>query len=546
MDTLGTLGSIVLVSVATASITVATYVTLRLKKRRYDSYFFGLMSLSIALWASGLYLRGLALEQGLSDWLDPLTRIIFASSSLMNSSLLLFAMSFPDELISKKKRNKKLLTIVTTIGVSTFFFILFREEIIREYSTQLTPEGRFVGVTYGPFGGIIQLYYLLTGILTLGVLLLKKRQNKGKTSKVEQVNYALIGFSISAFGIVVPNLALPLIGITTFNWLGPLFSLAMIGFIGAAVLRLNLWDTKLVLSEILLGSMGVIITVFLFLSSSWVELLLNLTTLIIFLVLASILLREVLSGLSRTNKLRRANKKLTETIEAKDNFLRMTSHQLRTPLTSLNGFLSMVVDKDNKEYSLDQKSYHDVIKVYINSQRLASVVNDILTVNAINAGRFGLNIRKDEDVEFIVQMILLERKSLIEYYERDIEYRKKGEKFIADIDPTRFREIIQNLIDNAVIYAKKNILVELVDMPHDIRVIITDDGIGFTPYEKRKMSDRSYRGKEAIARHPNGSGMGLFIVETIVKAHGGSFKVHSEGRGQGTVIIVELPKKQKE
>lgn len=540
MEVTYTSSTVTLLVVILINLFVGGYTLVRVKNKSSAELLFVSLALSIGGWSTFILLRQ-AIANETHFWKIFFTRGVFASSLMMNISVLTFSLSFPHQ---GEKRGATLLSMskhIYRIGAIISLLVLFTPLFIIDYKTQ----SQGAVVVFTSLGNVLSLYYPIGALLTVAGFLVKRTKLKKKIEK-KQVDYALIGFLLSSLGIFSLNFSLPLLGITTLSWLGPIFSLAMIGFIGAAVLRLNLWDTKLVLSEILLGGMGIIITIFLFLSSSWVELLLNLTTLFVFLVLASILLREVLASLTRTNKLRRVNKKLTETIEAKDNFLRMTSHQLRTPLTSLNGFLSMVVDKDNKEYSLDEKSYRDVIKVYINSQRLASVVNDILTVNAINAGRFGLNIRVEEDLEFIVQMILIERKSLIEYYGREVEYHKKGQTFKADVDPTRFREIIQNLIDNAVIYAQEHILVELIDMPHDIRIVISDDGIGFTSYEKRKMADRSYRGKAAVARHPNGSGMGLFIVEKIVKAHQGNFKIHSEGRGKGTVVIVELPKKQKE
>lgn len=523
-----------IVSVAIILINFCLLGIILLSSKRARSLAFTLIG--IILWSSSIsfiYLQQGDITNSFFSTFTP--RLAFLGASLTVYGLFIFIHVY----INRKNINR--VKNLSFFGL-LFFFHVLTPLVVKNVSGD---EGRVVfnyGYGYVVFGlGIIlAIIYSLYRIYKIRIFQADRREKK-KTKPF------FIGLSVSFAFIVFTNLLYPMIfGRSDLSGYGPLGLIFFSSLTVQSILKHNLFEIKLVLSEILLGGMGIIITIFLFLSGSWIELLLNLTTLVVFLVLASTLLREVLASLNRTNKLRRANKKLTETIEAKDNFLRMTSHQLRTPLTSLNGFLSMVVDKDNKEYSLDEKSYRDVIKVYINSQRLASVVNDILTVNAINAGRFGLNIRKDEDLEFIVQMILLERKSLIEYYNREVEYHKKGETFKADVEPTRFREIIQNLLDNAVIYAHEHILVELVDMPHDVRIIISDDGIGFTSYEKRKMTDRSYRGKEAVSRHPNGSGMGLFIVEKIVKAHQGNFKVHSEGRGRGTTVIVELPKKQNE
>ncbi len=543
MDTVGILGNLVLIFVATASLTVALYVILRLKNKRYDTYFFGVMSFSIALWAGGLYVREIAIEYELTYWMSQLTRIIFASSSLMNSSLVLFSMTFPEEVSTDYKQNNKFLSTYIMIGLVFFIVVLFSNEIIAAYEMIDPSSTTRGGVVYGSYGILIQIYYIVTALVTYINLYSKKIRYKGQKNKVAQVGYALIGFSISAFGVIVPNLLLPLLGITTFNWVGPLFSLVMVGFIGAAVLRLNLWSTKLVLSELLLGGMAIIIIIFLLLSSSLVEIFLNSTTLIMFFLLAYILIREILSSLKRTEQLRRANTKLIAAIEAKDNFIRMTSHQLRTPLTSLIGFLSMIVDKENQEYVLDNGSYKDVVKAYINSQRLASVVNDILTVNAMNAGRFGLNIRQNEDLDFIIQMILTDRKHIAEYYERNISYDKKGERFVADVDPTRFRDVMQNLIDNAISYGKKNILVEIKDKDQSMQIRVQDDGIGFIEDEKHRIGNQSFRGKSATILHPNGSGMGLLIVKRILDDHQGTLEVQSKGRHKGSVISISIPKK---
>jgi signal transduction histidine kinase len=263
---------------------------------------------------------------------------------------------------------------------------------------------------------------------------------------------------------------------------------------------------------------------------------------IIFIGLGYNLLKEMLAGIKREKELNISNRKLADTIESKDLFLRMTSHQLRTPLTSLNGFLSLILEQWQSKYKMNEYTKNDIVKVYINTQRLVELVNDVLSLNAIKAGRFGITIRPQVDVKEELTYLIQDNKYILEHFNTKIAMKAIGANFSANIDNVRMKSVFQNLLSNAIYYGKDKVLVTIIDEGDRLRIIFRDNGKGIGMEIKDKIFNPGFRLGGVEDRNPNGSGFGLFISKTIVELHHGTLKLKNSGVNKGSVFEIKLPK----
>jgi signal transduction histidine kinase len=393
------------------------------------------------------------------------------------------------------------------------------------------------------FGGFFWTYVIfLIATFNLAFYELRVKQKEFTGIKQKQILFIILGTSLSAYPAFVTNLIFPWIGIFAFNWVGQLFTIFHTIFVTYAILKHHLFDIKMILSEILLGLMGIILFVYIFIADNTYEVIVSTVFFILFTGVAHTLLKELLQGIAREHQLERANNKLIDTIESKDLFLRMTSHQLRTPLTSLNGFLSLILEQWQGKYKMNQATHDDLVVVYLSAQRLISIVNDILAFNAIKADRFGVIMRPKVNVKDELNYLLQDNKYVLEYFDTKVILKSVGSDFNISMDSVRMKEVFQNLLSNGVYYGKGKIWITIIDEGDRLQIRFRDNGHGIDPSIKDKIFKSRFRARGVGDQNPNGSGLGLFISRTIVGMHHGTLKLKNPGSSQGAVFVVKIPK----
>jgi signal transduction histidine kinase len=232
-----------------------------------------------------------------------------------------------------------------------------------------------------------------------------------------------------------------------------------------------------------------------------------------------------------TRQLRRSNDKLRQLDETKDDFISMASHQLRTPLTSIKGYISMVIDGDAGKISPLQQRL--LGQAFISSQRMVYLISDLLNVSRLRTGKFIV----EPTVCNLATMVQEEVKQLVETAKgRNLEltYHKPDHFPDLMLDETKMRQVIMNFIDNAIYYtpAGGKIAVELKNGPRMVEFTVTDNGIGVPKTEQHHLFSKFYRAGNAKRARPDGTGLGLFMARKVVLAQGGATIFHSqEGKG---------------
>lgn len=241
-----------------------------------------------------------------------------------------------------------------------------------------------------------------------------------------------------------------------------------------------------------------------------------------------------------THQLRQANEKLKALDETKDDFISMASHQLRTPLTSVKGYLSMVLEGDAGRITGSQKKM--LQQAFTSSQRMVFLIADLLNVSRLKTGKFIIEPSSVNLAELVGQ----EMDQLVETAKgKDLTliYNQPRNISVLALDETKTRQVIMNFVDNAIYYtpAGGKINVELTETPHAVEFRVVDNGIGVPASERHHLFTKFYRAKNAQKARPDGTGIGLFMAKKVIVAEGGSIIFDSE-EGKGSTFGFSFPK----
>ncbi len=245
----------------------------------------------------------------------------------------------------------------------------------------------------------------------------------------------------------------------------------------------------------------------------------------------------------RTEQLEEANRHLKKLDKAKTEFLSIASHQLRTPLSAIRGYLSLLIDGDYGEVSDTQKTV--LGKTSDNVRRLVALVNDLLSLARIEAGTGpkGLNL---EDVNFVDMVDVMVDELMVKARNKNIKlvWERPEQEIVAEVDKEKMEQVVMNLIDNAINYTLTgSVTVRLTEDKKGVTYSVQDTGIGIDKDNIDNLFAKFYRTQDAIKVRPDGTGIGLYLCKTVVESHQGKVWVESEA-GKGSTFFVQLPKKQ--
>lgn len=227
--------------------------------------------------------------------------------------------------------------------------------------------------------------------------------------------------------------------------------------------------------------------------------------------------------------------------KAKTEFVSLASHQLRTPLSSINWYTEMLMSGDAGKINENQKEY--LKEVYTGSKRMVDLVNALLNVSRIELGTFAVDPEPVLVTE-IIKSVLKELNPGIK--EKKIKVSKNCGKDIPTIkaDPKLLRIVFQNLLSNAVKYTRKNgsISIEARKAKEYILCKIKDTGMGIPKNQQKNIFTKLFRASNVRATNTEGTGLGLYITKAIIDNSKGKIWFSSV-EGQGTTFSIKIPLK---
>ncbi len=227
-------------------------------------------------------------------------------------------------------------------------------------------------------------------------------------------------------------------------------------------------------------------------------------------------------------------------------FISTVSHELRTPLTSIKGFIATLLADTDGFYDLDtQREFYRIIDT--ECDRLTRLIDDLLNVSRIEQGRaMELNVEPVHLPTVVTKVLTAQRAyTLADRHRLEMNFPEDFPSIEAD--PDKVDQILTNLVNNAIKYSPQGGTV-MVSGTHDadqdeIKMSISDNGMGIPREHIKKIFERFHRVDNRDNREIGGTGIGLFLVKTLVESHHGTIKVESEP-GHGSVFTVTLPMQQ--
>ncbi len=225
--------------------------------------------------------------------------------------------------------------------------------------------------------------------------------------------------------------------------------------------------------------------------------------------------------------------------QMKSDFISVAAHQLRTPLATLKWLFKLLLDGDGGDLSAKQKDL--ISKGYQRNDEVIEIVNNLLDVSEIEGGRLPFTF-SDASLSDMVKQIVEASQVHAQRNQVGVTMQVVQDLPHIKLDRQKLKMAIQNLIDNAVKYSHANnaVQVELALDNDEIMLQVIDHGIGMSEETKDKLFTKFFRGREAVLKDPSGSGLGLYIVRSIIEKHGGSIEFSSQ-LGKGTTFTVRLP-----
>ena len=200
----------------------------------------------------------------------------------------------------------------------------------------------------------------------------------------------------------------------------------------------------------------------------------------------------------------------------------------------------MMLEGDFGEFTLEGRD--SLEKVYESNERLIQLVENLLNISRIESGRLQFDFKKLQ-LETLVKSVIEELSRSIIKKGLRFNYHKPAKPLpLARIDEEKIRQVVMNLIDNAVKYTKQgSITVKLAQTKNSVQFCVTDTGMGMSEEDQANLFKKFSRGAGTSLVHTEGTGLGLYVAKSMILAHQGKIWAESPGKDRGSKFCFELP-----
>lgn len=456
----------------------------------------------------------------------------FAAGIGMGYFLVLFTSNFPAVI-----RFPRVVRVIgPLLGLFFLPFCLTDAILVQFQPTQI------IGPLFIPYMMWIGTFFMWG----FGNLITQFRRSKPLSIERRQIFLMLLGLAVMLVLAFITNGILPVFeGTPKYVQYSPLFSIAFIGCTAIALLRYQLFNIKVLLTETAVTFLVLVLLAEMFTTNSILSGVEHSVIFIVGTFVGVLLIYSVRKEVRRseelallTEALSNANAKLKVLDAQKTEFLSIASHQLRTPLAAMRGYLDLMVDGAYGKLSKTQSEA--VSKVGGNLGGLISLVGELLSVSRIESGRTNVEIQP-VDVAPICKDVasFLEGKAAERRLALSCEKKKVP---LVYGDPEKLREVMMNLTENALKYTDTGwVKLSFVEEPRFLRVEVRDTGLGLSTANIEKLFQKFSRVESSTVAHA-GTGLGLYVCKRLVDAMGGEIWAESKGLGKGSAFIFRLKK----
>ncbi len=496
---------------------------------------FSLVTISVSLWALNLTFF---IESSDINNVFIFANLYYIFAAAIPVLFFCFSLVFPIRDVGFK--NKYYLSFIPFI-LLILAIISDKNTILKEISIHNSIKDVVLNTTNYLFYGAYFIFFVLASYFVL----IKKYKKVSNNTEKAQLILVIYGTAISYLLGMVFNLFLPWFGNYNLIWLGPLFSLIMVASIGYAIIKHHLFNVKVIATEILTFLLVFFILVRTIISDTLQEQIINSVLLFVVSVFGTLLIHSVLKEVETREKieklaedLKTANARLKKMDKQKSEFISIASHQLRGPVTSLKGYSSMILDGS---YGPTSEKINNAIKrLFQSSQNLALIIDDFLNLSRIERGKIEYCFAPT-DLKTIIESATEEIANTAQTKGLKLNLKINKGTYEANLDGEKIKQIISNLIDNAIKYTiKGSVNIELSRDNKKFLLKVSDTGIGFPKDSLSKLFKKFGRLDNANDANIKGTGLGLYLAKEIIKAHKGKIWAESKGENKGSTFFVEL------
>ncbi|MBI2889073.1 MAG: hypothetical protein HYY10_04080 [Candidatus Liptonbacteria bacterium] len=389
-------------------------------------------------------------------------------------------------------------------------------------------------------------FAILTSLFTLAAivaLVAKARHAQGVERK--QLLTVLWGI-VSMVGLLIGTVLVPVAAFQNDFFVAfiPLYTLFFLGMTAYAIVQYQLFNLKVIATEAVTTVLWVVLFSRIVTSESTGEMVADVLVFVLAVVFGLFLIQSVRQEVRQREELERlaheleaANAKLSDLNRFKTQLLSLASHQIKSPLAAIKGFISLLLEG---LYGPVSETVKETLgKIKISTDNLVELINSLLDLRKVEEGKMDYRfVRTDFGV--LVKNVFEGLAPLTKVKKLQFEYAGPAQPLFVNADAQKLSQVVQNLIDNAIKYTPSGFVRVIVKSEGDMAVCeVSDSGLGMKPEFIPRMFDEFVR-DERVKKEIKGTGLGLYIARKIVEAHGGTIGASSQGEGNGSRFFVRL------
>ena len=556
---------------------------------------FAIISISLGFWILSAFLSDVTKNEFYSLLLN---RVTFVSLFFFMGGLLYLPFVFP--------ARKKYANYIKYFLIIFLFFAAIFTFLSSGIVASITFEQWGSNLTYGKYFLVFEIFAFGSIIISLILSII----NYVKSEPEDRTKLRLFFEGLFIFvliTIVIEVVVRNIVGSDEFYRFGNYAAIVFVAFIAYAIIKHQLFNIKVILTEIGVAIVNIAILEQIFLPRSSWQVAVNVILLIIVAYGSYVLVKSVIWEIKQkeqlqdlTIQLSQANSHLKELDEMKTEFVSLASHELLTPVSAIEGYLSMMLDEHLAKVE-DPTAIRYMDRIYRSSKRLARLISDMLNISRIEEGRL-LVEKKDVNLTELIKQVIdeikfkaEERKQRVVFEKSEIRSTKSetisndknsnelNTEFMTYGDPDKIKEVVVNIIGNSIKYSKnpgtitvsikkvpkvtvedvwKRVEGEIKGRPLDdqeaiksavdphfreivgdeqILISVKDQGIGIPKEELPRLFKKFHRVGDYTTAESQGTGLGLYISRALVELHHGRIWADSEGPSHGSTFTFSLP-----
>jgi len=525
------------VGLATAAIAILAFAVLFNNRNSVTNQAFLFFAVITILWGWVNYSNYQVHEPYLAFWLTKLT-LFFAVWHAYG--IFQFFYAFPNEKVKFSRLYKFFvfpIAGITSIVVLTPFTLV---EVKR-----WSQDDRIAEIINGP--GMLLFALVIFGLIIGAIVLLIKKLLSAKAEKKAQFIYIFVGTILTFALLIVFNFILPAIfAIPKFIPYGMVFIFPFILFTSYAIIRHGFLNLKIISTEFLVFGLSIAVMFEVLVADNLITTLYKSSLFLLVLSIGILLIRSVRNEIHQREKvtnmaksLETANLRLQELDRQKTEFLSIASHQLRTPMSIIKGYIELI--QDGAYGKISQETFKILSDMDETNERLVKLIDEFLDISRIEQGRTKFVFAMHDMKELITSVVKeMAQRSI----DKGLKIQWKPGKGKAEIcmDDEKVRHVIFNFIDNAIKYSEKGIIrVTLEKLSDGLNVRVKDDGIGFGKVDEANFFQKFYRGSNVKTTNVGGTGLGIYVTKKFIEKHDGKVWAKSKGLGKGGEFGFYLP-----